>query len=76
MNDGAALLMVVVQVYSPARGVALFAEGSGSPDQGGCASGDAANVGGFWWGGGLVMAKKLQEGAVQRAVLNRGFNIH
>lgn len=42
------LLIVVVQVYYPTRGRHLLsADGPGSLQQGGCASGDAVDAGGF-----------------------------
>lgn len=41
----------------------LSPEGPGSPDQGGCASGDAVDVGGFLLGGGQQHAGWERNGA-------------
>ena len=47
---------MVVQVMQLTRGRHLLSpDRTGSPDQGGCASGDAVDTGGFWWSGGLVV---------------------
>lgn len=52
------LLMGVVQVYYPARGSLSPLSGwaHSFADQGGCAYGDAVNVGGFWRTGGAYVS--------------------
>ena len=54
VNDRSFIVVVQVIQLSEGRHL-LIQDGTGSPDQGGCASGDAVDVGGFWWCRGLVV---------------------